>query len=172
MLIKFDEKYLTISSEITNYAKREEMEKIQQLCGEIVEVIKSVREIGRFLYKKRKKEERTMFLMENWYLVVALMAVAGMVGVCIGRFLKMPTSEQRERVKEWLLWAVTQAEAELGSGTGKLKLRQTYDLFIQRFPALAMAVSFDTFALWVDEALEEMRKLLKENKTVRELVKG
>ena len=56
-----------------------------------------------------------MFLMENWYLVVALMAVAGMVGVCIGRFLKMPTSEQRERVKEWLLWAVTQAEAELGS---------------------------------------------------------
>ena len=42
-----------------------------------------------------------MFLMENWYLVVALMAVAGMVGVCIGRFLKMPTSEQRERVKEW-----------------------------------------------------------------------
>jgi|GEM_PF-213343 len=172
MLIKFDEKYLTISSEITNYAKREEMEKIQQLCGEIVEVIKSVREIGRFLYKKRKKGERMMFLMENWYLVVALMAVAGMVGVCIGRFLKMPTSEQRERVKEWLLWAVTQAEAELGSGTGKLKLRQTYDLFIQRFPALAMAVSFDTFSLWVDEALEEMRKLLKENKTVRELVKG
>ena len=35
---------MTISSEITNYAKREEMEKIQQLCGEIVEVIKSVRE--------------------------------------------------------------------------------------------------------------------------------
>lgn len=118
-----------------------------------------------------------MFLMENWYLVVALMAATGMVGVCIGRFLKMPTSEQREseqreRVKEWLLWAVTQAEAELGSGTGKLKLRQTYDLFIQRFPALAMAVSFDTFSLWVDEALEEMRKMLKENKAVRELVKG
>lgn len=113
-----------------------------------------------------------MFLMENWYLVVALMAATGMVGVCIGRFLKMPTSEQRERVKEWLLWAVTQAEAELGSGTGKLKLRQTYDLFIQRFPALAMAVSFDTFSLWVDEALEEMRKMLKENKAVKEIVRG
>ena len=26
--------------------------------------------------------------MENWYLVVALMAVTGMVGVFIGRFLK------------------------------------------------------------------------------------
>lgn len=112
------------------------------------------------------------FLMENWYLVVALMAVTGMVGVFIGRFLKMPTSEQREKVKEWLLWAVTQAEAELGSGTGKLKLRQTYDLFVQRFPAVAMAVSFDTFSMWVDEALEEMRKMLKENKAVNEIVKG
>ena len=70
---------------------------------------------------------KVTFLLENWYLVVALMAVTGMVGVFIGRFLKMPTAEQREKVKEWLLWAVTQAEAELGSGTGKLKLRQTYD---------------------------------------------
>ena len=76
--------------------------------------------------------------MENWYLVVALMAVAGMVGVFIGRFLKMPTSEQRERVKEWLLWAVTEAEKELGSGTGQLKLRQVYDLFLHwlwRYPS-------------------------------------
>lgn len=116
--------------------------------------------------------DKITFLMENWYLVVALMAVTGVVGVFIGRFLKMPTADQREKVKEWLLWAVTQAEAELGGGTGKLKLRQTYDLFVQRFPAVAMAVSFDTFALWVDEALEEMRKMLKENKAVKEIVKG
>ena len=44
MLIKFVVKYLTISSDFSNFAKREVMEKIQQLCGEIVEVIKSVRE--------------------------------------------------------------------------------------------------------------------------------
>ena len=111
-------------------------------------------------------------IMENWYLLVAAVVVAALAAAAAARFLEMPSAEQREKVKEWLLWAVAQAEAELGSGTGKLKLRQTYDLFIQRFPALAMAVSFDTFALWVDEALEEMRKLLKENKTVRELVKG
>lgn len=114
---------------------------------------------------------KVTFLMENWYLVVALMAVAGMVGVFIGRFLKMPTSEQREKVKEWLLWAVTQAEAELGSGTGKLKLRQTYDLFIQRFPAVAMAVSFDTFSMWVDESLKEMQNLLKTNDSIEKIMK-
>lgn len=83
----------------------------------------------------------------------------------------MPTSEQREKVKEWLLWAVTQAEGELGSGTGKLKLRQTYDLFVQRFPAVAMAVSFDTFSLWVDEALKEMQNLLKTNDSIEKIMK-
>lgn len=112
------------------------------------------------------------FLMENWYLCVALMAVAAGIGVCIGRFLKLPTSAQIDKVKEWLLWAVTQAEAELGSGTGQLKLRQVYDLFVQRFPAVAMAISFDTFSLWVDEALDDMRDMLKQNKAVKELIGG
>lgn len=112
------------------------------------------------------------FLMENWYLVVALLAVAGLIGVCIGKFINLPSDEQKRKVKEWLLWAVTQAEAELGGGTGKLKLRQVYDLFVQRFPAIAKAVSFETFCLWVDGALEEMREMLKQNRAVQELVKG
>lgn len=112
------------------------------------------------------------FLMENWYIFIALMAVATTIGICIGRFLKLPNSVQVEKVKQWLLWAVTQAEAELGSGTGKLKLRQVYDMFVQRFPAIAMAVSFDTFSQWVDEALEDMRDMLKQNQAVKNLVGG
>jgi len=47
-----------------------------------------------------------------------------------------------------------------------------YDLFVQRFPAVAMAVSFDTFSQWVDDALTEMRKMLVENQAAAELVKG
>lgn len=112
------------------------------------------------------------FFMENWYLFLAAIAVAGVIGLAIGKFWRLPTSEQREKVKEWLLWAVTQAEAELGSGTGQLKLRSVYDLFVQRFPAVAKAVSFDTFSLWVDGALDEMREMLKQNRAVQELVNG
>lgn len=111
------------------------------------------------------------FLMENWYLVVALLAVACVIGMCIGRFLNMPTETQREKVKEWLLWAVMQAEKELGGGTGKLKLRRAYDLFVQRFPAVAMAVSFDTFSMWVDESLKEMQNLLKTNDSIEKIMK-
>lgn len=110
------------------------------------------------------------FLMENWYLFIAMMAVAAVIGLTVGKFLSLPTSTQIEKVKEWLLWAVTQAEAELGNGTGQLKLRYVYDVFVQRFPVIAKAISFDTFSLWVDEALTEMREMLKQNKAVQKLV--
>ena len=111
-------------------------------------------------------------LIENWYVIVGLLAVLECVIYAGYRFLKLPTKAQAAKVKEWLLWAVTNAEKELGGGTGKLKLRQVYDLFVQRFPAVAMAVSFDTFSQWVDDALTEMRKMLVENKAAAELVKG
>ena len=111
-------------------------------------------------------------LIENWYVIVGLLAVLECVIYAGYRFLKLPMKAQAAKVKEWLLWAVTNAEKELGGGTGKLKLRQVYDLFVQRFPAVAMAVSFDTFSQWVDDALTEMRKMLVENKAAAELVKG
>ena len=112
------------------------------------------------------------FLVENWYVIVALLAVMECIIYAVYGFLKLPTRAQVEKVRAWLLWAVTNAEKELGGGTGKLKLRQVYDLFVQRFPAVAMAVSFDTFSQWVDDALTEMRKMLVENKAAAELVMG
>ena len=116
--------------------------------------------------------DKMTFMLDNWYLFVTAVSVSVVIGVVIGRFLNLPTTAQADKVKEWLLWAVTAAEKELGSGTGQLKLRQVYDLFIQRFPAIAKMISFDTFMLWVDEALEDMREMLKSNKDVKALVEG
>lgn len=112
------------------------------------------------------------FMMENWYVVIGLVAVAVVIGITIGKFLNLPTGEQIDKCREWLLYAVIQAEAELGSGTGQLKLRAVYDLFIQRFPAVAKAISFDTFMQWVDDALVEMREMLKNNKKLKQMVEG
>lgn len=112
------------------------------------------------------------FMMENWYILITIIAVAVVIGVGIGKFLNLPTGEQIDKCKEWLVYAVTCAEAELGGGTGQLKLRSVYDLFVQRFPAVAKAVSFDTFSAWVDEALEDMREMLEKNRAVKEMVEG
>ena len=62
------------------------------------------------------------------------------------------------------LW--TRREKEFGSGTGKIKLRYVYDMFIVRFPWMAQVITFETFSGLVDKALEEMRVLLETNKQV------
>lgn len=112
------------------------------------------------------------FLVKNWYLIVAAVAVIGVGGYCIYVFVKKPTTSQIECIKEWLLWAVTQAEKELGSGTGQLKLRYVYNMFIERFGYLANIITFDMVSGLVDEALEEMRKLLNTNTAVKSYVAG
>jgi hypothetical protein len=56
---------------------------------------------------------------------------------------------------------VVEAERKLGSGTGQLKLRWVYDLFAGKFPLLSRFLSFAAFSAWVDVALNEMQKLLK-----------
>lgn len=117
-------------------------------------------------------KEIGMWLAENWYLALTAVVMVVMAVVLVGSFVKLPTKEQIAKIKEWLLYAVTEAEKELGGGTGQLKLRQVYDLFVQRFPAVAAVVSFDTFSLWVDEALEQMREMLTKNENVAAYVEN
>lgn len=112
------------------------------------------------------------FLVNNWFTIVMLAALAGFLGVAIWRFVKLPREEQIEAAKEWLLGVVTEAERELGSGTGQLKLRYVYDRFVVRFPWLAKVIPFSTFAVWVDEALDGMKDMLETNEAVKEYVNG
>lgn len=107
------------------------------------------------------------FLMENWYLIVVFIALVVVVVIGICKQMNVPTEEQLDKVREWLLWAVTEAERELGGGTGQLKLRQVYDLFIVRFPWLVKVISFSRFSDLVDDALVEMREMLSKNEAVQ-----
>lgn len=104
------------------------------------------------------------FTMENWVLMVCAFGACVYIAFGVYAFFRQPKQEQIADVKEWLVWAVNRAEEELGGGggTGPMKLRMCYDLFCSRFPWVAKVVSFDTFADWVDEALEALEKYLTE----------
>lgn len=86
------------------------------------------------------------WVAENWFLLVALAAVLGVSACAVYRFVGLPTEKQLGKIKEWLLYAVTMAERELGGGTGRLKLRYVYDWFLKTFPWLAKVVSFELFS--------------------------
>lgn len=112
------------------------------------------------------------FIVDNWFIFVGILAIIVFVVVYCWKFTGMPTTEQIQCVKEWLKYAVTMAEKELQSGTGQLKLRMVYDMFIQKFPSIAKVVAFETFSDWVDESLEWMKDQLATNNNVKNLVEG
>ena len=112
------------------------------------------------------------WLLDNWYIVLGIGALIFTIGLSVYKFLGLPTKEQVIKIKQWLLLAVTEAEAIFGRETGQLKLRYTYDLFLSKFPVAAKIVSFETFSLWVDEVLEQMRHLLNTNEAIKGIVES
>lgn len=111
-------------------------------------------------------------ILNHWYYLVIALAVGAGIGLSIYKFIKSPTSAQIAAVKEWLKYAVTIAEAELGSGTGQLKLRMVYDMFVSKFTWVSKIISFDKFSTYVDEALEWLDKQLETNTFIATLVTG
>ena len=101
------------------------------------------------------------FLAENWYVIIVVLIL--LFGIYY-------TITNKEKVKEWLKWAVTTVEKELGTKTGQLKLRKVYDMFIERFPVFSKLVPFSTFSIWVDEALIFLRNQLQNNEAIKAFV--
>ena len=112
------------------------------------------------------------FIVNNWFLIVALVAVLGVSIFAVLKFLKLPTNEQLSKVKEWLVFACMEAEKELGGKTGQLKLRMVYDMFLTKFGWLAKIITFEKFSTLVDEALLRFKEMLKSNKAVKNIVEG
>ena len=114
------------------------------------------------------------WLIENWYLIVGGVALVGFVSWLIYNFFMLPTDEQKEKVKEWLIWACIEAEKALQSGTGQLKLRQVYDMFcaVPAFSWVAKVISFDVFSEWVSDALITVKEMLVNNEALSTYVYG
>ena len=108
--------------------------------------------------------------MNNILFAIIGVAIFPVVVYGLYVFLNMPTNVQIKQIQEWLLYAVAKAEKELGSGTGQLKLRYVYDMFIARFPHFVKFIGFEAFSGLVDEALDIFREMLQQNKDVNNYI--
>ena len=106
--------------------------------------------------------------MDN--IILILLTLLG-IGAFAFWFYKLGKEKQIEMLKQWLLLAVIEAEKQLGGGTGAVKLRYVYDLFIKRFKFLSKIITFEQFSSLVDEALEVMRLMIQQNQNVAAYIK-
>lgn len=107
-------------------------------------------------------------------LLISAFIVAGIgAGICyfILSMTSLPVEERTSIIKNWLLYAVAAAEKEFGSGTGKLKFAKVYNEFIEKFPEFAVLVSYEEFSKLVDEALSQLKDMLKNNK-INQYIEG
>lgn len=73
--------------------------------------------------------------------------------------------------ENWLVYAVSEAEKDLGGGTGKLKLRYVYDLAVKAFPTFAKIIPFSVFGALVDRALITMKNMIETNKAISDAIR-
>lgn len=104
----------------------------------------------------------TILEMLPMILVLAIFVIAGIL------YFK----GQKNKTKDWLIWAVSQAEAQLGGGTGKLKLRYVYDSFIKQFPMFSTFITFTVFEEWVSESLVIMKTYIETNPAIANVIEG
>lgn len=107
------------------------------------------------------------FLALHWQVIVGAIIIVLTGIITFVRFNKKSVQEQIDQVKEWLLYAVMAAEKELGSGTGAIKLRFVYDMFVTKFPLMVALIPFSTFSEFVDEALDKLKDLLATSPELR-----
>lgn len=112
------------------------------------------------------------WLLDNWYMIIVIGALFGVIFYQYRHFNGLPNVEQENKIRQWLLYAVMMAEKEFQHGTGELKLRYVYSMFIDKYPRFASCVPFELFSRWVDQVLVQMKHLLETNKDIESYVKG
>ena len=112
------------------------------------------------------------WLIDNWTFIVLFFAIIFVAYHVISGFIRLPREEQEKRISAFLLHAVTMAEKEFGSGTGRLKLSAVYRAFVAEFGWLARIYPYDRFESLVTEVLKEARIMWEQNFNVKQIVSG
>lgn len=96
------------------------------------------------------------------YFIIAVLAV----------IFVMIAAMKYKSFKNWLVYAVSEAEKYLGSGTGKLKIRYAYDLAIKQYPVIAKIIPWSLFSKLIDAALVVMRQMIDDNQMIANVISG
>ena len=105
------------------------------------------------------------------------MESADIVALCVGGVIALGiivylVVNEKKKLSEWLIWAVSEAEKLLGEKTGQLKLRTVYAWFTEKFPVIAAILPFRVFSAWVDTALVTLRKWLETGNPIGDYITG
>lgn len=112
--------------------------------------------------------DNVRLIIDSWPLIVAAIGIIIISVQRIIEFIGLPTERQLEEVRSRLLEWVRDAEAELGSGTGKFKLSLVYNKFCVEYPAMKKWFTIEKFDKLVGESLDIMEQELSKSKKAKQ----
>ena len=110
------------------------------------------------------------FILNYWHLIITALAMIVIAIVFIIDFIKKSPKERMDSIKQWAIYACALAESHLGSGTGQLKMRETYDMFLEKFPSLAEVITYEKYKAIAETALIEFKEMLKTNPNIQNII--
>lgn len=105
------------------------------------------------------------FFTEWWQVIIVAVVLV------LGIYFKLK-SMWHGNIVEWLVDICAVMEKERGGGTGFLKLRGAYNAFVEAFPVISKILTFDTFSVLVDEALEKLKTKIHTNDKIKGYIEG
>lgn len=106
-------------------------------------------------------EVLTLVLNALPYIIIVLVLIGGVIATFKG---------EEHSLKNWLLYACSLAEKELGGKTGQLKLKYVWNLACAQFKFLTTFLSFDKFSEMVDNCLVDLRHLIETNNKIAKYI--
>lgn len=112
------------------------------------------------------------WMIENWMLIIVFASIFCITVSYFLYFMSQSMQKKYECIREWLKYAVIEAEKALGEKTGEMKLRMVYDMAIKQFPWILKLINFMEFSILVDEALDWMKMQIVKNGAISNYVRG
>lgn len=108
------------------------------------------------------------WIMENWFIIVAVMALIFVAAYQCLKFSKLTKKQQLAKIKRTAYILVAEAEFSFGSKAGQAKFNYVYKMLANKFPLFNRIPKEAAYKI-IDEALDELKEALKEEKELNEI---
>lgn len=108
------------------------------------------------------------WIMENWFIIVAVIALIFVAVYQYFKFSKLTKKQQLTKIKRTAYILVAEAEFSFGSKAGQAKFNYVYKMLANKFPLFNRIPKEAAYKI-IDEALDELKEALKEERELNEI---
>lgn len=109
------------------------------------------------------------WIIENWFLIVALACVLGVVIKDIKDYLFLPKIEREKKIKTFIYNLVEEAEHQItGTKQGKIRLKFVIDKFYKKCPFIfKLLLPKAKLITFIEENVKEMKQYIESSREIQ-----